>query len=172
MNSPLLRGSAVPLAGEEIPIIGAEVRSLVTMALSRGATSVTIGSGRDLITRASARTIADAWSTSGHGVAVTIDWPETAASWLRPANRFAAASTDLWIMLGPPLGWAQMTRRLLWSTPWKPSRTLLTGGVSDPRALELVGLHNLTGIAGTTRAGSAWHLSADNRIITTPESGS
>lgn len=90
---------------------------------------------------------------------------ETAASWIRHASRFAAAEADLWIMLGPPVGWVQMTRRLLWSTPWKPARALLAGAVSDSDVLDLVGLHNLPGIAGVTRYGHPWHLGPDDRIV-------
>jgi hypothetical protein len=61
-------------------------------------------------------------------------------------------------MLGPPLGWARMTRRLLWSTPWKPAHTLLAGAVSEPDTLDFVVLHNLPGIAGVTPEGHPWHL--------------
>jgi len=168
VNSPLLaRGVAFPPGGESA-IAEAEVRALVETGLARGAQSIAIGSGRDPISRASAQTIADAWRRTGGEVGLELDWPETAASWLRPATRFATANADLWIMLGPPLGWAQMTRRLLWSTSWRPARALLAGSVSDPGTLDLVGLINLSGIAGTTSDGGDWHLSAGDRIITNP----
>jgi hypothetical protein len=112
----------------------------------------------------SARVLAGAWERDK--VAPELRWPETAASWLRQATRFAAADADLWIMLGTPLGWAQMTRRLLWSAPWKPAHALLAGVVSDRYMLDLVGLHNLQGIASVTREGRLWHLDTDDRIVT------
>ena len=37
-------------------------------------------------------------------------------------------------MAGPPGGWAQMTRRLLWSTPWEPGRTIAFAGRWAPSA--------------------------------------
>ncbi|WP_344240761.1 hypothetical protein [Kribbella hippodromi] len=92
--------------------------------------------------------MADAWEAQGGEVVLDLSWPEVAASWLRQATRFAASEADLWIMFGPQLGWAQMTRRLLWSTPWEPGRTLVSAQLADPRVLDLVGLHNLKGIAG------------------------
>ncbi|MEU9337238.1 hypothetical protein AB0D49_29440 [Streptomyces sp. NPDC048290] len=163
LTSPLLRGTRP--APAPAMVTAAEVDALVASARSRGARTIALGSGRDPLTRASVRLAANAWQRSGGEVALELTWPETAASWLRQATRFAAADTALWIMLGPPLGWAQMTRRLLWSTPWQPARTLLTGALSDRPALDLVGLHNLPGIAGVTAAGDTWQLTPDSRII-------
>ncbi|GAA3319159.1 hypothetical protein [Arthrobacter ramosus] len=37
---------------------------------------------------------------------------------------------------------------------------------NDRRALHLVGLHNLPGIAGVTREAEPWHLDTDGRIAT------
>ncbi|MFI9605095.1 hypothetical protein ACIHCX_35680 [Streptomyces sp. NPDC052043] len=143
-------------------ITEAEVSALVALARSRGAQTAAIGSGRDPLAHESMRAIAEAWERAGGEMARELTWPETAASWLRQATRFAAAEADLWIMHGPPLGWAQMTRRLLWSTPWQPAHTLLTGAVSDRRTLDLVGRHNLPGISGVTRDGDTWQLGPDD----------
>lgn len=162
LTSPLLRGHLG--ARPQSSVTGAETTALITLARSRGAQTIAIGSGRTPDALDSARVLAEAW---GRGeVALELSWPETAASWLRQATRFAAADADLWIMLGPPLGWAQMTRRLLWSTPWKPAHALLAGAVSERDTLDLVGLHNLPGIAGVTREGHPWHLDTDDRIVT------
>jgi hypothetical protein len=59
-------------------------------------------------------------------------------------------------MAGNPRGWAQMTRRLLWSTPWQPGRTLVFAALGTQRAIGLVGAHNLHGLAGTTADGGTW----------------
>ncbi|MFC4906675.1 hypothetical protein [Actinomadura gamaensis] len=163
LSSPLLRAHAASPA--ECPITDAEVATLVALARARGARTLAIGSGRPPLALAAARTVAGAWESAGGDIALKLTWPETAASWLRQATRFAAAPADLWIMLGPPLGWAQMTRRLLWSTTWSPARTLLAGAVSDDRTLDLVRRHNLPGIAGTTRDGTPWHLDAQDHIV-------
>ncbi|MES9558842.1 MULTISPECIES: hypothetical protein [unclassified Streptomyces] len=167
LTSPLLR-RAHPAAQPETVITEAEVTALVALALARGAQTIAVGSGRDPLALTSVHTVVQAWERAGGVCVLELDWPETAASWLRQATRFAAAEPDLWIMQGPHLGWAQMTRRLLWSTPWQPARTLLTGAVSDRRTLDLVGLHNLPGIGGVTSDGDAWHLGPDDHIVTAP----
>jgi hypothetical protein len=96
----------------------------------------------------------------------TITWPETAASWLRQATRFAAADPDLWVMAGPATGWAQMTRRLLWSTSWRPDRTLAFASLGTAPVISLVGAHNLPGLTGATTDGSTWQVS--DRLLRLP----
>jgi hypothetical protein len=123
LMSPLLRTRTGSLP--ESSVTNAEISALVTLARSRGARTIAIGSGRDPRVLDAVRPLADAWELAEGEVTLELTWPETAASWLRQAKRFAAAECDLWIMLGPPLGWAQMTRRLLWSTPWKPAHAVL-----------------------------------------------
>jgi hypothetical protein len=56
-------------------------------------------------------------------------------------------------MAGPPGGWAQMTRRLLWSTPWEPGRTIAFAALGTERAIGLVGADNLSGLSGATAHG-------------------
>jgi hypothetical protein len=103
---------------------GAELSRMTELALSRGARSIAIGGGRSAAAAEAVTAFARRWEASGAIVLTVVTWPEEAASWLRQATRFAAADPDLWIMAGTPRGWAQMTRRLLWSTPWQPGRTL------------------------------------------------
>ena len=59
-------------------------------------------------------------------------------------------------MAGAPRGWAQMTRRLLWSTPWQPGRTLAFAALGTQRAIGLAGAHNLQGLAGAAAEGGTW----------------
>jgi hypothetical protein len=94
-----------------------------------------------------------------------VTWPEEAASWLRQATRFTAAQPDLWVMAGPPGGWAQMTRRLLWSTPWEPGRTIAFAALGTERAVGLVGADNLSGLTGATAWGGTWAV-RDGQLIT------
>ena len=61
-------------------------------------------------------------------------------------------------MAGPATGWAQMTRRLLWSTPWRPERTLAFAAIGAPDVLGLVGADNLPGLAGATADGGSWQV--------------
>jgi hypothetical protein len=135
---------------------GAELSRMTELALSRGARTVAIGHGRSAAAAAAAAVFARRWEASGATVLTVVTWPEEAASWLRQATRFAAADPDLWIMAGAPRGWAQMTRRLLWSTPWQPGRTLAFAALGTRRAIGLVGAHNLQGLAGAITDGGTW----------------
>jgi hypothetical protein len=136
----------------------AELSRMTELALHRGARSVAIGRGRSAVAAAAATAFASRWEASGAAVVTVVAWPEEAASWLRQADRFAAADPDLWIMAGSPRGWAQMTRRLLWSTPWQPGRTLAFAALGTPHAIGLVGAHNLHGLAGATADGGTWTI--------------
>jgi hypothetical protein len=169
LTCPLLKRPATYDA--DVTVTDAEVASLVRLARARRAKSVVIGSGRTPRALATAALIGSAWEHAGGIVLATITWPETGASWLRHASRFAAANPDLWVMTGPATGWAQMTRRLLWSTPWRPERTLATAEIGDPRTLALVGLANLNGLAGTTPRGTPWLVADDTFRYPTPAEG-
>jgi hypothetical protein len=141
---------------------GAELRRVMELALRRGARSVAIGRGRSAAAEAAVREFARRWEAGGGTVLIVVTWPEEAASWLRQATRLAAADPDLWIMAGPTRGWAQVTRRLLWSTPWQPGRTLAFAALGTQCAIELVGAHNLHGLAGATADGGTWTVCDGN----------
>ncbi|MFB7919157.1 hypothetical protein [Streptomyces sp. NPDC056061] len=159
LTSPLLKR---PASHDAVPTAtDAEVAAIVHLARDRRAHTIVIGSGRTPHALETSRLIESAWDRAGGTTLATITWPETGASWLRHASRFADANPDLWVMTGPPTGWAQMTRRLLWSTPWRPERTLTTAAIGEPRTLALVGLINLNGLAGATAHGTTWLVEDD-----------
>lgn len=141
-----------------------ELTGLVDLASRRGARHIAVGSGRDPEALAFADDFTALWNEAGGEVVKAVTWPEEAASWLRQATRFSAAEADLWIMTGPAAGWAQMTRRLLWSTGWRPENTLVTTAAGSRKALDLVGLHNLEGLAGLNSRGIRWTI-RDGRQI-------
>ncbi|AXB44669.1 hypothetical protein [Amycolatopsis albispora] len=86
--------------------------------------TLTIGCSRDAECRAMAEDAAAAWTRRGGTVLSIVDWPETAASWLRQARRFVEGGPDAWLVVARPAGWARMRERLLHSTTWDPARTL------------------------------------------------
>ncbi|MFF8619055.1 hypothetical protein [Streptomyces sp. NPDC015350] len=159
LTSPLLKRPASHDA--DLRTTAAEAGAIVRLARARRARTIVIGSGRTPHALATAALIGSAWERAGGATPATVTWPETGASWLRHASRFADADPDLWVMTGPATGWAQMTRRLLWSTSWRPERTLATAAIGDPRTLALVGLINLNGLAGTTAHGAPWLVEDD-----------
>ncbi|MGW1771286.1 hypothetical protein [Streptomyces sp. NPDC002104] len=125
-RSPLLRpdeAAAYAALPPPAPHTEAELAALVTLVTRSGAKTVVIGHSRDSASADAASAFARAWRSSGGEVLDTVTWPEQAASWLRPAHRLTAPTPDAWVIAAAPLGWAQMTRRLLHSTNWTPSRT-------------------------------------------------
>jgi len=99
----------------------AELRRMTELALSRGARAIAIGRGRSPVAARAAAGFARRFQATGGSVSCTVTWPESAASWLRQATRFAAADPDLWVMAGPATGWAQMTGACYGPRPGGPS---------------------------------------------------
>jgi hypothetical protein len=160
-SSPLLPPGRAGLAAEhptETEATGAELGRMAELALGRGALTVALGRGNSPAAARATDGFARRWEACGGTVICTVTWPETAASWLRQATRFAAADPDLWVMAGPATGWAQMTRRLLWSTSWHPERTLAFAAIGTREVISLVGAHNLPGLTGPTATGGTWQV--------------
>ncbi|WP_439379469.1 hypothetical protein [Amycolatopsis lexingtonensis] len=105
---------------------------------------IVLGTAADPVSRADGERIAAAW---GGLVLATVTWPETAASWLRQARRFAAPEPDIWVVSATPAGWAGMARRLRLSTSWSPPRTVTTAALAD---------FALPGLRGTRPDGTTW----------------
>jgi hypothetical protein len=105
---------------------------------------VVIGTAADPASRAGGARIASAW---GGLVLATVTWPETAASWLRQARRFAAPDPDVWVVCATPAGWAGMARRLAASTSWSPHRTVVSAALKDL---------SLPGVRGARADGTTW----------------
>ena len=55
-----------------------------------------------------------------------------------------------------------MTRRLLWSTPWQPGRTIASAALGTEHAVALVGGRIVPGLAGATADGGTWQVSNGN----------
>ncbi|MFW5417919.1 ABC transporter substrate-binding protein [Nocardiopsis sp. CNT-189] len=139
------------------PATGAELAALVGLAARTGARSVVLGSGRDQAARESAARFARAWEEAGGAVLDTVSWPEEAASWLRQARRLTCPEPDLWVLGGAAAGLAQMIRRLAWSTPWTPRRTLALGAAAV-RAGRLAGADLAEGMRGAHPDGALWRI--------------
>ncbi|MCR6483733.1 hypothetical protein M8542_12985 [Amycolatopsis sp. OK19-0408] len=120
----------------------AELEALVR--LIGPARHIVLGTAADPASRADGERIAVAW---GGLVLATVTWPEAAASWLRPARRFAAPDPDVWVVAATPAGWAGMTKRLLVSTGWRPHRTVVTAALATSP---------LPGVRGARADGTTW----------------
>jgi len=86
----------------ETEATGAELRRMTELALSRGARAIAIGRGRSPVAARAAAGFARRFQATGGSIVCAVTWPESAASWLRQATRFATADPDLWVMAGPP----------------------------------------------------------------------
>ena len=166
--SPLLPPGMTGPAGET-EATDAELSRMTELALSRGARAIAIGRGNSPAAARAAGEFARRFQATGGIIVCAVTWPESAASWLRQATRFTAADPDLWVMAGPATGWAQMTRRLLWSTPWRPERTIAFAAIGTRHVIGLVGAHNLPGLTGATADGRTWQVS-DGILRVTPPS--
>lgn len=88
--------------------------------------TIVIGTSRDAPSLLAGTELAAAWTARGGLVLAHVTWPETAASWLRQARRFADPTPDAWVVLATPGGWEGMATRLTRSTEWSPARTLIS----------------------------------------------
>lgn len=169
-RSPLV-GAAESAAHADLPApvahTEAELAALVgllTLPKARIET-VSVGHSRDTASRAAAESFAAAWTARGGTVLATVSWPETAASWLRPAHRLTAELPDAWVMAAAPLGFAQLARRLRHSTDWDPARTYAFASLRDSRVPALAGADVLHGLRGATAEGGTWDVR--HRWVTT-----
>jgi hypothetical protein len=157
-TSPLPRIAVRPFH----PMVCGDVELDTVLRLVRGIRprpmSVVIGSSTDEVSRGNAVRVAEAWTEHGGLVLTTVSWPETAASWLRQARRFAAPAPDAWIVTGTPAGWVGMGRRLACSTSWTSRRTIATAGLAVPALVEAGGIGTFDGLRGAHADGRTWEM--------------
>ncbi|MFE0106145.1 hypothetical protein [Streptomyces sp. NPDC059009] len=155
---------------EPVPHTAPELAALIGLLTRPRARirTVAVGHSRDAASRAAAEAFAAAWAANGTGardheeggpdVLAVVDWPEHAASWLRPARRLTAQEPDAWVIAAAPLGFAQLARRLRRSTDWDPARTYAFAALGDSRVPALAGAHTLHGLRGASADGGTWHI--------------
>ncbi|WP_244416777.1 hypothetical protein [Streptomyces hygroscopicus] len=160
--SPLISPAEAAAYGDlpsPTPHSDAELAALLALLTAPGTriATVVVGHSRDTASRSAAAAFAEAWRALGClPVLSVVDWPESAASWLRAANRFTAEAPDAWVVAAAPLGWAQMSRRLRHSTDWDPARTYGFAALGDSRVPALAGPTTLQGMRGVTADGGTW----------------
>jgi hypothetical protein len=157
--SPLPRADLVPVHG---PLACGDAELAAVLGLVRRIrprpVSVIVGTAMDPISRANGDRVAQAWSREDGCVLATVRWPETAASWLRQARRFADPEPDAWVVSATPAGWIGMGRRLACSTGWAPGRTVATAGLADPALIAAGGIGTFDGLRGAFSDGSTWEI--------------
>jgi hypothetical protein len=132
-----------------------------------GPRTVAVGHSRDAVCRAAAHAFTAAWEEAGGTVVATVDWPESAASWLRPAGRLTAGAPDAWVFAATVTGFAQLARRLRHSTDWDPRRSHAFAALADPHLPALAGPPTVDGLSGATADGGTWQLRG-HALITLP----
>src|SRR4051812_8522751 len=98
-GSPLIREVDAVACGElprPAPHTDAELTALIDLLMRPNSRveAIAIGHSRDDPSHAAAHATATAWQALGRKVLTMVDWPETAASWLRPARRLTAQTPD------------------------------------------------------------------------------
>lgn len=129
--------------------------------------SVVVGHSRDAASAESATVFAAEWEARGGTVLAVVDWPETAASWLRAARRMTAQTPDAWVIAAAVPGFVRLAQRLRHGTAWEPSRTYAFGSLCDPRVPALTGPGVLDGLRGASADGGWWEV-GDGRITRFP----
>ncbi|THA70122.1 hypothetical protein E6P78_12010 [Streptomyces sp. A0958] len=142
----------------------ASLLGLLTGPRQRTETAV-IGHSRDDASRAAAQAFEDAWTAHGGRVLTVVNWPETAASWLRPARRLTAQTPDAWVFAASVLGFAQLARRLRTSTDFEPARAVAFASLSTSLLPALAGPGALSGLRGASADGGTWDV--DGAQVTT-----
>lgn len=162
-RSPLIESGELTAYGDlpqPFPHTDAELAALVGL-LTRPRPrieTVTVGHSRDAAARAAADAFATVWEGRGGKVLAVVDWPETAASWLRPARRLTGGLPDAWVIAAAPVGFAQLARRLRYGTDWDPARTVAFSSLQDARVPALAGVDTLHGLRGATADGGTWEV--------------
>ncbi|NEB79528.1 hypothetical protein G3I40_30560 [Streptomyces sp. SID14478] len=163
MTSPLVgRTAAVGLGPVCAPATHTvrELTALVGLLTAErpGLTSVAVGHSRDTASVAAARAFACAWEARGGTILTVADWPEEAASWLRPARRLTAQTPDAWVIAAGLIGYAQLARRLCREGSWDPARTFGFASLADSRLPALTGRGVLHGMRGAAADGGTWRF--------------
>ncbi|MER5462276.1 ABC transporter substrate-binding protein [Streptomyces sp. NPDC002668] len=162
-RSPLIGAENLAAYGDlprPAPHTGAELTALIGLLAQQKPRieSVGVGHSRDAASRIAAEAFTAAWQAGGGKVLAVVDWPETAASWLRPARRLTAGLPDAWVVAAAPLGFVQLSRRLRHSTDWDPARTVVFASLQDSRLPALAGPDTLHGLRGATADGGTWDV--------------
>lgn len=147
-------GSTLPPA----PHTPDEIRALVRMLHTAGASTISLGRGRHPTSAAAAVALADAWTRVGGTVLDAVDWPEQAASWLKQARQLVRTQPDAWVIIDNPAGWAQLAARLSEHEDWSPARTFGSASLDSPDTAALTGSGVLTGMPGVSRDGAPWRV--------------
>ncbi|WP_369251479.1 hypothetical protein [Streptomyces sp. R41] len=164
--SPLIEPTELAALGDlPVPPSHTDAELTALLALLTGprsrVQSIAIGHSRDAASRAAAKAFTAVWRVAGKDVLAIVDWPEQAASWLRPAQRLTAQAPDAWVIAAAPLGFAQLARRLRHSTDWDPRRTYAFAALGDSRVPALAGARTLHGLRGANTDGTTWHIDRD-----------
>lgn len=171
-RSPLIPTAELAACGDlsapDLPS-DAELTALTRLLAHRRpeAETVAVGHARDAASRLAAEAFMAAWRRRGGTVLAVVDWPETAASWLRPAARLCAGQPQAWVMAAAPLGFVQLARRLRHSTDWDPARTVAFASLRDARLPALAGRDVLHGLRGAAPDGGTWEV-RDHELISYP----
>ena len=145
-----------------------ELNHMVAMLQKAGADRIAIGHGRHPASVAAARALHAAWTAAGGSALDRVDWPETPASWLRPARRLTAGDPDAWVLADSIAGCAQVVRRLAQQENWTPARTIGFAGLASDDLVALTAPISLAGMCGPTATGGMWRI-GDDRVVLADE---
>lgn len=119
---------------------------------------VNVGHGRDVTSTRRAWLFIDAWTAADGEVGEVVSWPSVAASWLRPACRFASGAPDMWVVADLPGGWTGFGPRLAAAGSWRATRTVAFSGLAHPDLPRLAGRDASEGLSGALPGSGTWRF--------------
>lgn len=128
----------------------AELATVVRLVVEHQAVLVNVGHGHDPHSIACANAFVEVWQAGGGEIGTIVSWPAVAASWLRPACRFAAGAPDAWVVADCPTGRTGFGRRLAAAASWRAQRTVAFSWLAEP---DVAGAGRLRGNGRPARCG-------------------
>jgi len=97
------------------------------------------------------------WVRSDGGFIINIvEWPITAASWLKPAQRLNKDNPDAWILVGPFASSLKLMERLLNEKSWLPERTFCVFPTFENAENRFDLMRKLNGLEALLLSGEKW----------------
>jgi alkylated DNA repair protein (DNA oxidative demethylase) len=152
-----------------------EPATVISQLERMGARLVAVGHGRDERSRRAGQRFSAAWhggrdwEGADRELAITVDWPSEAASWLKPARRLGDPAVDAWVVADTAQGLAKMSARLRDTAEWSPRRTVAFAGLDLAPTPSVIKQGTLDGLVGASFDGGLWFVEGGGLVRHSPK---
>jgi len=134
--------------------------------------SLSIGHNREETNINIAACIANKWietqnwvRSEGGYILNVVDWPESAASWLRQAKQLNQDNPDAWVIISSFKSAMQILQRLSAEKNWIPERTFCLFSSNCEMMNKITPWAGLNGLKGLLTNGRRWIIEEEKLII-------